>query len=108
MLDLRGYLTVLRRRKWSILFITAVAVASALAFSFRQTPIYESTAKVQVNPPTTDVLQNIPVTTLVNMDTEKQIAESTAVAEKAAEALGTNEARTARDPSVSVPTNSLS
>jgi capsular polysaccharide biosynthesis protein len=64
---------------------------------------------VQVNPPTTDVLQNIPVTTLVNMDTEKQIAESTAVAEKAAEALGTNEAPEAllEDLSVSVPTNSL-
>jgi capsular exopolysaccharide synthesis family protein len=106
--DLRAYLSVLRRRKWSILTVTAVAVASALAFSFRQTPIYTSTAKIQVKPPTANqYLQNVPVSSIVSMDTERQIAASTKVAELAAERLGT--ARSAEDLldhlDVSVPTN---
>lgn len=106
--DLRTYLAVLRRRKWSILAVTAVAVASALAFSFRQTPIYTSVAKVQVKPPTVNqYLQNVPVSTLVSMDTERQIASSAKVAELAAETLGTD--RSPEDLleslSVSVPTN---
>lgn len=107
-LDLRAYLSVLRRRKWSILLVTAVAVASALAVSFRQTPIYTSTAKIQVKPPTANqYLQNVPVTSIVSMDTERQLAASTRVAELAAEAIGTD--RPAEDLleslEVSVPTN---
>ncbi|GIV00432.1 MAG: hypothetical protein KatS3mg014_2047 [Actinomycetota bacterium] len=107
-LDLRAYLSVLRRRKWSVLLVTAVAVASALAFSFRQTPIYTSTAKVQVKPPTANqYLQNVPVASIVSMDTERQVAASTKVAELAAERLGTD--RSTEDLlehlDVSVPTN---
>lgn len=107
-LDLRAYLSVLRRRKWSVLLVTAVAVASALAFSFRQTPIYTSTAKVQVKPPTANqYLQNVPVASIVSMDTERQVAASTKVAELAAERLETD--RSTEDLlehlDVSVPTN---
>lgn len=106
--DLRTYLAVLRRRKWSIVLVTALTVGSALAFSFRQTPIYTSVAKLQVKPPTVNqYLQNVPVGSLVSMDTESQIASSAKVAELAAERLGT--ARTPEDLleslSVSVPTN---
>ncbi len=107
-LDLRGYLAVLRRRKWSILLVTAVAVSSALAVSFRQTPIYTSTAKVQVKPPTANqYLQNVPVSSIVSMDTERQIASSTRVAELAAAHLRTDRSAEdlLEDLSVSVPTN---
>jgi capsular exopolysaccharide synthesis family protein len=81
-LDLRGYLTVLRRHKWTILLVTAVAVLAALIFSFQQTPIYASTAKIAVTPPTVNqTLDNVPITTLVNMETEREIAASVSVAE---------------------------
>ena len=50
--DLREYLAILRYRKWTILLITALVVASALFFSYRQTPIYESETRVLVRPST--------------------------------------------------------
>jgi len=107
-LDLRDYLGVLRRRKWTIGLITVITVASAVAFSFQQTPIYASTAKVLVKPPTANqYLQNVPVPTLASMDTEREVVESVAVAKLAAEEL---DARTSptdllEQISVSVPTN---
>jgi capsular exopolysaccharide synthesis family protein len=43
---LRGYLAMLRRRKWYVLVAVACAVGAALAFSFVQESRYEATAKV--------------------------------------------------------------
>ncbi|HXF36379.1 MAG TPA: polysaccharide biosynthesis tyrosine autokinase [Actinomycetota bacterium] len=87
--DLRLYLQIARRRIWSILGVTAVTVASALAVSFTRTPIYASTARIQVKPPTANLLlQNVPVTSLVSLDTERQVATSTEVLERAAATLG--------------------
>src|SRR5439155_20442526 len=40
------YLSVLRRRKWSILIVTLLAVLGALLYGRQQTPIYESNARV--------------------------------------------------------------
>jgi polysaccharide biosynthesis transport protein len=48
--DLRGYLDVVRRRKWSIGLIALLVTGGALLASLRQTPLYDSTAKVQVAP----------------------------------------------------------
>ena len=42
--DLREYLGVLRRRKWSVLIVMAIVLAVAVVLSYRKTPIYESTA----------------------------------------------------------------
>ncbi|HXF72513.1 MAG TPA: polysaccharide biosynthesis tyrosine autokinase [Actinomycetota bacterium] len=109
--DIRLYLGILRRRAWSVVGVTAVAVASALAVSFTRTPVYESTARVQVKPPTANLLlQNVPVTSLVSLDTERQIATSTEVLERAATDLGLpTDPRSleefGRDLSVGSPTN---
>lgn len=109
--DLRVYLRILRRRAWAILGITAVTVASALAVSFTRTPVYESTARVELKPPTANLLlQNVPVTSLVSLDTEREIATSTAVLARAADGLGLpTDPRSleafARGLSVSAPTN---
>jgi capsular exopolysaccharide synthesis family protein len=46
--DLRGYLRVLRRRKWFAVVTTAVVVGGALGYSFHETPIYAATASVLV------------------------------------------------------------
>jgi uncharacterized protein involved in exopolysaccharide biosynthesis len=48
--DLRAYLAIVRYRKWTIVLIAALVLASALFFSLWQTPIYESEARVLVRP----------------------------------------------------------
>ncbi|MBA3738292.1 MAG: polysaccharide biosynthesis tyrosine autokinase [Actinobacteria bacterium] len=82
--DLREYLAILRYRKWTILFITALVVASALFFSYRQTPIYESETRVLVR-------QSTPpagvAPTFVNLDTERALVDSAAVASLVQEQL---------------------
>ena len=85
--NLRDYLAVLRLRKWSILVLTTLVVAGALVVSFQMTPIYASTAEVLVKPVTANqqLLQEVPVTSLLNLDTEKRIVESVAVATIAGE-----------------------
>lgn len=76
--DLREYLAILRYRKWTILSITALVVASALFFSVRQTRIYESETRVLVRPtaPAPGIAPQP-----VNLDTERAIVDSAAVAQ---------------------------
>ncbi len=107
-LDFRGNLQVLRRRKWGIIIVTIVTVVFALAFSFRQTPIYRSTATVLVKPPTTQLLQNVPAANLISMDTEQAVVTSVKVADIAAGTLhDAPEAEVLlRNLSVSVPADS--
>ena len=73
--DLRHYLGVIRRRKWSILVVVATVVAATMFFSFRQTPVYTSSARVYVTP------LNVGTTpSLVNLETEKALIVSSKVA----------------------------
>ncbi|HEX3325610.1 MAG TPA: polysaccharide biosynthesis tyrosine autokinase [Actinomycetota bacterium] len=77
--DLNDYLQVLRYRKWSVLAIAFVVILSALAFTFQQTPIYTSSAQVNVVPSSLFIAQQgqlVPP----NMDTEKGLAQSESVA----------------------------
>jgi capsular exopolysaccharide synthesis family protein len=46
--DLRSYLRVLRRRKFTVVFITVVVVGLALAYSLVKTPIYTASTQVLV------------------------------------------------------------
>ncbi len=107
-LDLREYLTILARRKLSIALIALVTLGSALAFSFQQTPIYSATAGVLVKPPVTSpTTSNIPATTLISMDTEKRIANSTSVAQLAAPRIHAGVQHLLDNLDVSVGTNEL-
>jgi capsular exopolysaccharide synthesis family protein len=85
-LDLRAYLTILKRRKWVVVTATALALGIALFLSVRQTPIYQAETDVLVEPidltPATPVGLSNP-----NMDTEERLAKSTLVAEIAATKL---------------------
>lgn len=105
--DIREVLAVLRKRRWSIAIVTVITVASALFFSFRETPVYESSAQVLVTPTNvSQVVQGVAAASLVSMDTERAIAESSAVAQLAAQTLGTIDARTVQAATtVDVPTN---
>ena len=83
--QLREYLAVLRYRKWTIILITALVVASALGFSFLQTPQYEAEAKVLVRPVTVSPQSTAPA--LPNLETERGLVASAPVAEKVVERL---------------------
>ncbi|MBK9181073.1 MAG: polysaccharide biosynthesis tyrosine autokinase [Acidimicrobiales bacterium] len=47
-LELRDYLVVLRRRKWTVIGATVLVVAATLLVSFLQTPVYQASATVLV------------------------------------------------------------
>lgn len=48
--DFHHYLGVLRRRRWVVILTVLGVVASALVFSLLQTPVYESHARVLIEP----------------------------------------------------------
>ena len=73
--DIRAYLGVIRHRKWTIVLVTLVVVGAALAYSFRQTPVYTSHARVYVTP-----IGPGATTTTLNLDTERGLVDSVAVA----------------------------
>ena len=52
--ELRDYLAVFRRQVALIVAITLLGGAAAAAYTFRRTPVYESTASVLVKPITTN------------------------------------------------------
>jgi polysaccharide biosynthesis transport protein len=66
------YLSVLRRRKWSILIVTLLAVLGALLYGRQQTPIYESNARVNA----TVVLQTQNAPQAPEMATEQSFVTS--------------------------------
>ncbi len=87
-LDLREFLGIVRRRKWSVTAVAAVTLAVALAFLITATPIYSATAEVLVKPVSpAQSLQNVPLATLINLNNEQVVAQSPAVAEGAAKTL---------------------
>ena len=83
--DLREYLRVIRTRRWTIALVTFLVVGAALAFSLRQTPVYEATAQVLVEPTSTDPTQ---VPTPPDLVTEQQLVATPVVAQEAAKLLG--------------------
>jgi capsular exopolysaccharide synthesis family protein len=83
-LNLRDYLVILRRRKWMIILIALATVGAAIFYSSKQQPLFHSTAQVLVQSP--DSLQQTSPT-FINVETERSLASSPAVAELAAEEL---------------------
>lgn len=87
-IDLREYLAILRIRKWTIILITLLVTGAALYFSYEQTPLYTSEARVLVTPIQTDpdefFLQP------PNLETETELVSSEPVAMLVAEDLHTS------------------
>jgi capsular exopolysaccharide synthesis family protein len=85
LIDLREFMGVLRRRKWSVLLVTILVVGLALALVYRRTPVYTSVAEVEVGSLT---LQSGSFYDLqASMDTEAQRVTSAPIA-RAARQLG--------------------
>ncbi|MBI3647481.1 MAG: polysaccharide biosynthesis tyrosine autokinase [Actinobacteria bacterium] len=102
--ELREYIAVLLHRRWTIAVVTALVVASALFFSFRQTPMYESTTKVLLKSSGSSQLGQLPATT---METEQELVLSASVASIVAQDLRSQAStgQLIRSASVSVPVN---
>src|SRR5947208_10970762 len=80
--DLRAYVAIVRRRKWSLILVVLITVAAAAAFSYRQTPMYRSTESVQVKPLDPHALQGGYTYNFgISMTTEQALAASPAVAD---------------------------
>jgi succinoglycan biosynthesis transport protein ExoP len=58
--SLLDYLHVLARRKWTFLGVFFVVPLAAVAFSLRQTPVYEDSADVLLHPPTAGDIGGVP------------------------------------------------
>lgn len=84
--DLREYLGVIRARKWTILLVAVLVLALALAYSFRQSPVYRSQSRLLLKPiPSTGYFPS------VSLETESQLLSSDLVAKEAARILGTED-----------------
>lgn len=86
--ELRAYLATLWHRKWQILAVLAVVVATALFYSSRQTPLYESTSEVLVSPINFDPTQPASAGGFINLLSEERVASSSGVARIASDKLG--------------------
>lgn len=92
-LELRDYLSVLRRRKLTIALTTLAVVTAALAYSFLQTPVYRATAEILLSPQSTQSLisgdeQMSAASQLQQVQTEIEVMRSQRVRDAAHEELG--------------------
>jgi capsular polysaccharide biosynthesis protein/Mrp family chromosome partitioning ATPase len=86
--DLRDYVDVVRRRKWTVAVCTIVGLVLAAAYLAARSVQYTSTATVLVKPLTSNPQSSVPLTSLVSMDTEAALVSTTDVAATAGETLG--------------------
>lgn len=83
------YLHTLRRRKWTVLLVTVIAIGVAIGLSETQSPTYQAQAKLLlVSSPTQSFLGNASATP-VNIDDEIQRLQSPSVADLVRQQLGT-------------------
>lgn len=89
-LDLRDYLAVLRRRRWIVIQTVIVVVAVAVGVTFLQTPRYESSVRLVVEPANANndqVLEQL-VFGQRELETQKELVSSRPVATRAKELTG--------------------
>jgi capsular exopolysaccharide synthesis family protein len=79
------------RRHWLLIVVLAILVGAAAAtWSYRRTPVYESSSTVIINASGIDQRQPSGSAEAVDMKTQKAIARSARVAERAAKALNSS------------------
>jgi non-specific protein-tyrosine kinase len=107
--ELRDYLRVFKRQLALIVAITLLGAAAAAAYTFRRTPVYESSASVLVRAITTNAFDpGSQVDQQLNMFNQRQLAQSEPVAALAAKTLQTTAtpAQLLEHVKVDVPANS--
>ena len=58
-MELNDYFRIIRQRGWVVLALMALTAAAAFGFSKMQTPVYESTLRMLVQPSRTDFGQGV-------------------------------------------------
>ena len=107
--ELRDYLTVFKRQLALILAIMVLGAAAAAAYSFRRTPVYDSTSTVLVRAITTNAFDpGQRIDQQLNMFNQRQLAQSQPVAAVAGKSLETTATPTQllEHVRVDVPANS--
>lgn len=89
-IDFRRYLAALRKYVWLLAALIVLSIAGAVIYTTRQTPIYQATASVQVEPKLPDLLGTGDTFNLVSASTEyykqqKQVLSSYTLIEKTVE-----------------------
>lgn len=91
-LDLRGYLRVIRRRKWVIVAATVLVAAVALAVSMLQAPVYEGRAELLLQAQGSETLFNPNTGQRTDparaLDTEIQVLKSRPVRDLVEDRIG--------------------
>ena len=89
-ISLQDYLVVLKRQRLLIVLVTVLVVSAALGVSFAQTPVYEASAEVIIDPVrrTQDVSLEDLWYQASAIQTERLVITSEPVARRAAEELG--------------------
>lgn len=90
-LDLSQYFRILKRRKWSIIFITLCVIALGIFYTLKATPIYQASAKIQADPiqPNASAQDQYVMNSMVFLfyETQYEIIQSRKVAETVVEKL---------------------
>jgi succinoglycan biosynthesis transport protein ExoP len=91
-LERRSFLVLVRRRRFLIAAVTVVALLVALTWSFLRTPVYVSEAKVLIQPITLNpsLDQSAPDSKLISPATQQELVQSTAVATRAGQLMGSS------------------
>jgi capsular exopolysaccharide synthesis family protein len=88
--QLATYLGTLRRRKWTIIVVTLLAVGAAIGLSKSETPAYESTASVLLQTSATQIDTALGITnTPYNIADEIERMQSPSVANRVRRQIGT-------------------
>jgi succinoglycan biosynthesis transport protein ExoP len=92
-IHLHDYLHIIRKRKWVIMTILFVVVASVTILTFRQTPVYQATARILIEKETPNILTFKEVLDLDTADTDyyqtqHKILKSRTLAKQVLEKLG--------------------
>src|SRR5437867_1303386 len=110
-LELRDYISVLRRGRRLIVLCVLVSLGAASAFTLTRTKIYAGVAEVLVKPPITTTLDSsLGTVKALNIDDERQLMLSSVVAQLAAAKLNVEPTVTAihtllKKVDVSIPLN---
>lgn len=91
-IDFSHYFRILKRRKWSIMFLTLCFVVLGLVYSFKATPIYQASVKIQADPihPNASAQDQYVMNSMVFLfyETQYEIIQSRKVAETVVDKLG--------------------
>lgn len=85
--DLREYTRIVRARKWEIAVIVITVVAVAMGLTLRQTPIYQGTADVLVQP-IQNPLAPYSAPQIPNLATEQQLVMSQIIGQQVRKSTG--------------------